>query len=249
LGPLSPQIDDPVNVALFLDLDGTVFDIAPSPTDVSTPPGLTATLRRLQQALGGAVAILTGRQIGEVDRLLAPLQLTAAGVHGGEIRLEPEADIEVASASVPQPLRDAVARLAQSTPGLLMEHKGISVALHYRAVPDLERVLEAELRTLLDAHESQLVLSHGRRVFELTPRSSTKGTALARLMEQSRFRGRRPVMIGDDMPDEAALDAAARLGGLGLKVKGEHFAGTATHFSGPADVRRWLDRLVETLET
>jgi trehalose 6-phosphate phosphatase len=93
------------------------------------------------------------------------------------------------------------------------------------------------------------VLSHGRRVFELTPRSSTKGTALARLMEQSRFRGRRPVMIGDDMPDEAALDAAARLGGLGLKVKGEHFAGTATHFSGPADVRRWLDRLVETLET
>lgn len=247
--PLTPQIDDPVNVALFLDLDGTVFDIAPSPTDVSTPPGLTVTLRRLQQALDGAVAILTGRQIGEVDRMLAPLRLTAAGVHGAEMRLDPEAEIEVASGSVPQPLRDAVARLAQSTPGLLMEHKGVSVAVHYRAVPEMERALEAQLKTLLDAHESELMLSHGRRVFELTPRSSTKGTALARLMDQSRFRGRRPVMIGDDMPDEAALDAAARLGGLGLKVKGEHFANAATHFSGPADVRRWLDRLAETLET
>ncbi len=246
---LKPQIDDPVNVALFLDLDGTLFDIAASPTEVTTPPGLASTLERLQQGLDGAVAILTGRQIGEVDRLLAPLRLTAAGVHGAELRLEPEGEIEVASDSVPAPLVAAVERLAQATPGLLFEHKGISVAVHYRAVPAMAPVLEQALRGLLDAHSSHLILSHGRRVFELTPPSSSKGIALARLMRHARFRGRRPVMIGDDMPDEAALETATRLGGFGLRVKGEHFDGDATHFSGPAHVRHWLDDLAEKLET
>jgi trehalose 6-phosphate phosphatase len=247
LAPLSPQIDDPFNVALFLDLDGTVLDIAASPTEVGTPPGLTTTLGRLQAALEGAVAILTGRQIEEVDRLLTPLSLSAAGVHGAQMRLEPGGAIEVASDEVPTPLLVAVERLVQSTPGLLVEPKGVSIAVHYRAAPEMEPVLETELRALLDSHQSQLVLSHGRRVFELTPRSSTKGTALAQLMEQSKFRGRVPVMIGDDMPDEAALEAAARLGGVGLKVKGEHFAGVATHFSGPTDVRRWLASFAERL--
>jgi len=249
LGALKLQIDDPVNVALFLDLDGTLFDIAASPTEVTTPPGLASTLERLQQGLGGAVAILTGRQIDDVDRLLAPLRLPTAGVHGAELRLEPEGEIEVASDSVPAPLVAAVERLAQATPGLLFEHKGISVAVHYRAVPAIEPVLERDLRGLLDAHSSQLILSHGRRVFELTPPSSSKGVALARLMQRARFRGRRPVMIGDDMPDEAALEAATRLGGFGLKVKGEHFHGDATHFSGPAHVRHWLDDLAEKLGT
>jgi trehalose 6-phosphate phosphatase len=247
LAPLSPQIDDPINVALFLDLDGTVFDIAASPTEVGTPPGLTTTLGRLQAALDGAVAVLTGRQIEEVDRLLTPLRLTAAGVHGAELRLEPEGTIEVASDTVPTPLLAAVEQLADATPGLLVEPKGVSIAVHYRAAPDMERMLKTALLGLLDSHQSQLVLSHGRRVFELTPRSSTKGTALARLMEQSRFRGRVPVMIGDDMPDEAALDTAARLGGVGLKVKGEHFARGTAHFSGPADVRRWLEDFAEML--
>jgi trehalose 6-phosphate phosphatase len=245
---LNLQIDDPADVALFLDLDGTLLDIAALPTDVSAPAGLSATLLRLQRALGGAVAFLTGRTIDEVDRLLAPVKLAGAGVHGAELRIEPEGKIEVASGSVPAPLVAAVEKLVSSIPGVFVEHKGVAIAVHYRAAPAFEPMLETELRGLLDAHTNRLVLSPGRRVLELAPRSSTKGTALTRLMQEPRFEGRRPVMIGDDSADEAALDVAVSLGGLGLKVGGEHFRGEGTHFHGPAQVRRWLQDLAGTLE-
>ena len=226
-----------------------MLDIAASPRSVSTPHGLTTTLRRLQQVLGGAVAILTGRKVDEVDHLLAPLKLIAAGVHGGELRLEPDGDVEVTSGSAPGPLVAAVERLARSVPGVIVEQKGTAIAVHYRAVPAIQPVLEIELRSLLDAHTDRLVLSHGRKVIELIPRTSTKGAALKRLMGHNRFRGRRPVMIGDDSPDETALEMATRLGGLGLKVKGEHFKGGATDFRDPAHVRRWLYDLAEQLDT
>ena len=135
-GALTLQIEDPLNVALFLDLDGTVLDIAAAPRGVSTPIGLTSTLGRLQQALDGAIAILTGRKIDEVDRLLAPpLRLIAAGVHGGELRLAPEGRIEVAGGPVPAALVDGLERLARSIPGVVVEHKGIAVALHYALSP------------------------------------------------------------------------------------------------------------------
>lgn len=244
----SLQIDDPAEIALFLDLDGTLLDIAAAPGDVSAPAGLSATLQRLQRTLSGAVAILTGRTIGETDRLLSPLKLPGAGVHGAELRVEPEGDIEVISGSVPAPLVAAVERLASSIPGVFVEHKGLALAVHYRAAPALEPMLETELRGLLDTHTNRLVLSPGRRVLELAPRESSKGTALKRLMQAPRFEGRRPVMIGDDLPDEAALDIATSLGGVGLKVGGEHFRRGGTHFSGPAQVRSWLQDLATTLE-
>jgi trehalose 6-phosphate phosphatase len=246
---LTLQIENPLNVALFIDLDGTVLDIAAAHMSVSTPHDLTGTLRRLQRLLGGAVAILTGRKVDDVDRLLAPLKLIAAGVHGGELRLDPDGEIAVVSDSVPDPLIAAVERLARSVPGVIVERKGIAVAVHYRAVPEMERVLARELRDLLTAHSNRLVLSHRRRMLELTAASWTKGTALKRLMETPRFRGRQPLMIGDDSPDEAALETAARLGGLGLKVKGEHFKGGAIDFRDPAHVRRWLYDLAERLDT
>jgi trehalose 6-phosphate phosphatase len=226
-----------------------VLDIAAAPMSVSTPHDLTGTLRRLQRLLGGAVAILTGRKVDDVDRLLAPLKLIAAGVHGGEFRLEPYGEIEVAYDPIPEPILAAVERLARSVPGVIVERKGISVAMHYRAVPMMEPVLARELHDLLASHSNRMVLSHGRRVIELMAGSWTKGTALKRLMETPRFRGRQPLMIGDDSPDEAALETAARLGGLGLKVKGEHFKGGAIDFRDPAHVRRWLYDLAERLDT
>jgi trehalose 6-phosphate phosphatase len=246
---LNLQIDDPAEIALFLDLDGTLLDIAAAPARVSAPAGLSVTLQRLQRTLSGAVALLTGRTIGEADRLLSPVKLAGAGVHGGELRVEPDGEIEVISGQVPAPLVAAVERLVRSIPGVFVEHKGIALAVHYRAAPAFEPMLETELRGLLDAHTNRLVLSHGRRVLELAPSASTKGTALKRLMQTPRFRGRRPVMIGDDLPDETALMIATSLGGMGLKVGGEHFRGGETHFNGPAQVRRWLQNLATAFET
>ena len=109
---------------------------------MSAPAGLSATLAHLQRSLGGALAILTGRKIDEVDRLLAPARIAAAGVHGAELRLQPNGAIEVTSASVPESLVRAVDRLASSIPGVLVEHKGIAITVHYRAVPAMEPLLE-----------------------------------------------------------------------------------------------------------
>src|SRR5262245_3248468 len=133
-GSLSaPKLKDPSKIALFLDLDGTVLDIARAPSEVVSPPGLAPALETLQAKLGGAVAVLTGRKIADVDRILSPLKLAAGGVHGSEIRLEPDAAIEVDSGSVPEPLLEAVRKVVAAAPGLLLEHKGISLAVHYRA--------------------------------------------------------------------------------------------------------------------
>ena len=131
----TPTLADPDKVALFLDLDGTVLDIAQVPEEVTTPPDLTAVLGRLQARLDGALAVLTGRKIEDVDRLLSPLRLTAAGVHGSEIRFEPEGNIETGHREVPARLVEALQEFVAATPGLLLEHKGISIAVHYRAVP------------------------------------------------------------------------------------------------------------------
>jgi trehalose 6-phosphate phosphatase len=239
------MLDNPDRIALFLDLDGTLLDIAGAPTEVTTPPSLVPALGRVGAALDGAMAILTGRTIADVDRLLAPLRLAAAGVHGNEFRSDPDGPVEVTSDTVPAPVVEAVRRIVAATPGLLLEQKDISIAVHYRGAPDAQSALEGELHDVLARGDSGLVLSHGRRVFELVPRGATKGTALQRLMRRPRFAGRIPVVVGDDMPDETALAAAAELGGVGLKVAGEHFASGATHFGGPGEVRRWLDELAE----
>jgi trehalose 6-phosphate phosphatase len=248
-GELTPAINEPKRLALFLDLDGTILDIAAAPMEVSTPPELIGTLRDLKELLGGAVAVLTGRKISDVDRLLAPVRLAAAGVHGTEIRLRPDDDIETSSDLVPDSLKKSVERLAGKTPGLLFEDKGFSIAVHYRAAPEMEPTLEKELSRLLDHHSSRLVLSHGRCVLELVPDRSTKGAALQEMMRLPPFRGRVPVMIGDDMPDETALAAAVGLGGLGLKVGGEHFREGPIDFREPAEVRDWLHGLAGRLQS
>ena len=170
-------------------------------------------------------------------------------MHGGEFRFEPESEIKVANSTFPAPLAKAVERLARSVPGVQVEDKGIAIVVHYRAAPAMQAHLETELRDLIDAHSNRLVLSHGRKVIELMPRTVTKGAALGQLMEHGPFRGRQPVMIGDDAPDETALATATRLGGVGLKVMGEYFEKDAADFRNPADVRQWLCDLAERLET
>ena len=242
----APTLADPDKVALFLDLDGTVLDIAQVPEEVTTPPDLTAALGRLQARLDGALAVLTGRKIEDVDRLLSPLRLTAAGVTGAKSVLSRKVTSRPA---VVRFRRGSSRRSRNLSPRpLVLLEKGISIAVHYRAVPKMQPALETELRRLLGRYGSRLALSHGRRVFELVPDGATKGTALARLMRSPRFRQRVPVVIGDDQPDEAALTVAAERGGLGHKVGGEHFHAGGTHFKGPGEVRKWLAELAERLE-
>lgn len=232
--------------ALFLDIDGTLLDMAPTPEAVETPPGLVETLARLQGRLRGAVALMTGRRIADTDRFFAPLKMVAMGVHGAEVRTEPGGATRLLVEPLPPGLAGAVGDVAGALPGVLVEDKGVGLAVHYRSAPDAREALERELRRLVASWEG-FTVRPGRMVLDVLPRARSKGTGLTWLMGQSIFRGRRPVMIGDDHGDEAAFEAAERLGGIGLRVAGEHFRNGAD-FDGPAGVRAWLASVAAAVE-
>lgn len=235
------------NCALFLDLDGTLIDIAETPDAVRVPPDLATLISRLTETLDGAVAIITGRPVAEVDRFLAPLKPVAAGSHGAELRTVAGGEIERAAGPVEPEIVDAVQALGRAHPGVIVEKKPSSIAIHYRLAPEAGSDIEAGLERILDSGPDHLILCPGRKVFEVVPRHISKGTALERLLGPAPFRGRRPIMIGDDVSDQSALDVATRLGGIGLRVAGEHFHRDAADFGGTAEVRAWLSGLVERL--
>ncbi len=248
-----PERDDgllnaPHDCALFLDMDGTLLDMAPTPEAVRVPSGLTSLLQSLSAGLGGALAILTGRQIVEADRLLDPLRLAASGVHGAQMRRTAGGTIETLSPELPAELVAQLVALEGRMPGIRAEPKGPGFALHYRVVPHVAEPLEASLNKLLSDYASKVVLSRGRKIFEVIPIGNTKGTALAAFAALPAFKGRRPVMIGDDVGDEPAFAAAARLGGKGLRVAGEHFGRDAANLDGPADVYGLLMRVSQRLQ-
>lgn len=231
---------NPSTYALFLDLDGTLIDIAPRPDDVVIQEGLASLLDAMTRRLEGALAILTGRAIADIDNFLAPLAPVAAGSHGAEIRSTPGGAIETVAGPIDVDIVEAVREFACRNSGTIVELKPASVAIHYRLAPASEPMIEEALRGILAGGPDHLILCRGRRVFEIVPRNVSKGMALETLVRLPSFRGRRPVMIGDDVTDISALEAAARLGGSGLKVAGELFSATEADFAGPAAVRAWL---------
>lgn len=239
---------NPSRYALFLDVDGTLLDIAATPTEVVVPPQLAPLLARVGKGLDGALAVLTGRQLAEIDALLAPLKLAGGGVHGAELRTAAGDPIVRVAMSLPGSLIDQALAIASDMPGIIAEPKGPGLALHYRRAPELKAVLEARLRLLLSRYADQLVLCPGRKLFEIIPAGHSKGTALEALAKLPALAGRLPVMIGDDVGDVPALAAAQRLGGFGLRVAGEQFAASSADLHGPASVLGWLERLADRLE-
>jgi len=207
---------------------------------VIVPCGLVSLLGAVTRHLEGALAILTGRPIADVDRFLVPLAPVAAGVHGAEIRTAPGATVELVAEQVDQAIIEAVRRVAQLEHGVVIELKRASIAVHYRLAPASETRIEASLRRVLEDAADHLILCQGRKVLEIVPNHVSKGAALETIMRLPQFRGRRPIMIGDDVSDQSAFEAAVRLGGCGLKVAGELFGPTEADFANPAAVRDWL---------
>lgn len=233
--------------ALFLDLNGSLIDIAATPDSVSIPAGFVTLVDLLVQRLGGALAILTGRPIKDVDRLFSPLAPVAAGVHGAELRFAPQGEIVFRAPPIDAEVARSVHRVAEKLTGVLVEAKHASIAVHYRQAPVCASLLEAALARILEDGPDHLILAHGRQVLEIVPRHISKGTALEAIMHLPAFRERRPVMIGDDLPDLSAMEAAVRLGGSGLKVAGEQFSAIEADFAGPAEVRTWLRAMTTRL--
>ena len=228
--------------ALFLDLDGTLLEIAPTPDLVKAPPGLPSLLCNLRSLLGGAVAIVTGRSIGFVDGILAPYAGSAAGEHGVALRYDDGTIEEMpAGVAVPESWREALEAAAERWPGVLIEPKPHGVAVHYRLVPERGNDVWRLVRALVPQDHPWFRLIPAREAVEIGPRAASKGHAVERLMAQPPFHGRRPIFVGDDFTDEAGMEAARQFGGEGLRVA-EVFGGE------PAAVRAWLARGAELLQ-
>jgi len=235
---------DPEKDALFLDLDGTMIDIAPHPDDVVAPRRLIECLARLNEQLSGAVAIISGRPIAAIDALLAPLLLPAAGVHGAEIRFEQgQKSVHRVAPAIPSGVRWLLAPLA-NVPGVVIEDKTVAIAVHFRQAPAAAERVREIVELAVGAHETdELTIVPGKCVYEIKHARFSKGTAVAEFMERPPWTGRRPVFVGDDVTDEAAFAVLPKWHGKGLAV-GEDRPGARARFKSAAEVRHWLASLV-----
>ncbi|HEX2216039.1 MAG TPA: trehalose-phosphatase, partial [Xanthobacteraceae bacterium] len=183
----------------MLDVDGTLIEIAATPQEVHVPPSLKHTLSRLRDCLSGALCLVSGRPLADLDAMFAPLWVPIIAGHGAENRLTPDGLIARAKAAPLDPaLKRRLLTIATDTPGVLAENKEYSIALHYRLAPELERTVFDEItRVCAEWPVDAVEILPGKAVFEVKPRAFSKGSAVQALMQQKPFTGRRPVFIGD----------------------------------------------------
>ncbi|MEZ6021905.1 MAG: trehalose-phosphatase [Hyphomonadaceae bacterium] len=226
--------------ALFLDLDGTLIEIAESPDRVSASADLLKQLHVLHERMHGALALITGRTIAEADRILAGAMATVAGVHGYEMRTNGAAiareGIDVSTVEAAH--NDAHARIASGALPAMLENKLSSIALHYRHAPDAEPVVRAAAEEIARGHGLRLL--EGKMVFELAAGARTKADAVATLMQNEPFSSRKPVALGDDVTDENAFREARGLGGHAVLVGEPRPSLAQYHLPNPTAVLRWL---------
>jgi trehalose 6-phosphate phosphatase len=202
--------------AVFLDFDGTLVDIAPQPEAVIVPPALAATLEQLHRYLGGALALISGRPITQIDAFLKPLALPAAGVHGAE-RRGVDGTVTLLSTHPLERVEAGALALAREDSRLRVETKRGSVALHYRQAPEREADCIAAMQAAVEQSPG-LTLLRGKMVVEAKPGGASKGAAIEAFMAEPPFAGRTPVFVGDDITDEVGFATVQRMKGLGVKV-------------------------------
>lgn len=228
--------------ALFLDLDGTLLEIAATPDLVVVPPALPTMMTQIRSLLGGALAIVSGRSLVTIDQLLKPFISAASGEHGAGLRFDNGAIEELPQGlAIPDAWKNELSAATIRWPGVLVESKPRGVAIHYRLAPERQDDVWKVVRSLVPDDHPWFHLIPARQAVEIGPRSASKGYAVERFMNDAPFRGRTAIFVGDDFTDEAGMSAALRLGGRGLRVR-EVFNGD------PALVRAWLKRNIVRMD-
>lgn len=244
-GVAGPKIDDVERAAIFLDLDGTLADIAETPSAVRIAPDLLETLEALRSRVGGALAIISGRDIEDIDQLVAPHRFAAAGVHGARRRAADGKHYgNGLSATEVERFAEAFRRELSAEGGLLIEIKAAAFALHYRLRPDLKERCAAFVRRQTD-HEPGLRVLAGKAVYEIVSRDTSKGAAIRAFMNEAPFAGRVPIFAGDDITDEAGFTVVNEMRGVSIKI-GEGPTLAEHRLSGADEFRHWLSSLAVT---
>ena len=237
--PAAPPLDLLTGAALFLDFDGTLVELAPTPDGVSVSPRLTRLLDRLTRILEGRVAIVSGRPVALLRKLL-PIPMLTVGSHGMEFGARDGAiDIAVRPEALDMILSE-MHELAAGCPGVIVENKPLGAALHYRQSPHAEQACVDLARALADRHD--LHLQPGKLMIEVRAPGGDKGTAIERLMREPDMRGAIPLFMGDDLTDEPGFAAAAGLGGAGILVGAERPTEAQYRLESVAEALAWLEK-------
>lgn len=234
--------------ALFLDIDGTLLDLASEPQAVQVPPGLRARIGALARGLGGALALVSGRPLSDIDRFF-PGRFDAAGTHGaqwrlGETETGPGPGVDTALSEIATMLRAGTNEL----PGVILEPKPHGIAMHYRLAPHREATVRSLAERAAQALGPAFRLQAGKLVVEILPAQAGKGTAIRRFMGLAPYAGRIPVFLGDDRTDEDGFAVVNALGGLSVRVGEDAETQARYRLQSPAAVRDWLARLAASLE-
>lgn len=231
--------------AVFLDVDGTLVPYAASPAAVHVDPQLIPQLSRLTEKLGGALALLSGRRLENLDQLFAPLRLPAAGLHGLHRRdASGNPHCAASSAAALGVARDSLQQLVDSVPGLRLEDKIETLAVHFQSQPKHAALVLTRMNESLAMLGPTFHVQPGRLVYELKSRLFNKGTALRAFLQETPFIGRTPVMIGDDLTDIDAFHAAEALGGYAIAVG--DLVRARWHVADPGELQHWIATLAES---
>ena len=246
----APPVPRAAQIALFVDLDGTVFEFATTPDAVAVDAELPPLLRNLATALDGALAIISGRPLATIDALLQWPQVVAAGQHGAELR-RPDGRVE--RAPIEAQALDAARTLLHTRtprqPDVRIEDKNVALSIHYREFPTAEPFARELAAAALQAAGAGFELQHGAFVIELKSTRVDKGRALATLLTQAPFAGRQPWVVGDDYADEHAFAMAQALGGAGVVVGARTDSVAHYQLHSPAAARNWLGQILRQHET
>lgn len=230
----------PDGYALFLDFDGTLVDIVERPDAVVVDPALPAILTQLQERLDGALAIISGRPIAFIDRHFAPHRFDIAGLHGLERRVGGR--LHLCDPGDHPRLREAIERLKEvvaAKPGVLIEDKGCSVAIHWRLAPHEKDFALATAHAVMEALGNDYRIQHGKAVAEILPAAAGKGKVIERLLQETPYKGRCPIFAGDDLTDENGFRTVNAHGGLSIRI-GAGGTVAPVRLGTPADLRHSL---------
>ncbi len=226
------------NYALFLDLDGTLAEIATTPQAAFIPTKIIEAVKKLHHLTDQALAIISGRTLADIDNLCGGLRLTAAGQHGLELRYPDGHLMQVEGEHILQLVKAGAITLQQQYPSLLLEFKSMGLAVHYRQAPELADMVQQHLQKIV-AVNLELQLQQGKMVSEVRLTGANKGTAIAELMSEKPFIGKTPIFIGDDVTDEDGFTAVNQLGGISVKI-GPGDTGAQCHLQNVAQLHGWL---------